>query len=164
MEPAPIITVQISSSTGTRYLEVLPDSGADISAAGQEVLELLGQHIDNILPSGINPRTVNGMSMIPLGKVPVTIKLGKTTYKDDLHIYPGVSGALISWKAAKGLGILSASYLYPENQPDKDEQLNQIIVIHYSMSPVININDVHTLPNKMAASYPGSREIYTYVY
>ena len=125
MEPAPTITVQISSSTGTRYLEVLPDSGADISAAGQEVLELLGQHIDNILPSGINPRTVNGTSMIPLGKVPVTIKLGKTTYKDDLHIYPGVSGVLISWKAAKGLGILSASYPYPQNQPDKDEQLNQ---------------------------------------
>jgi len=118
MEPAPTITVQISSSTGTRYLEVLPDLGADISAAGQEVLELLGQHIDNILSLDISPRTVNGMSMISLGKVPVTIKLGKITYKDNLHIYPGVSGALISWKTAKGLGILSASYPYPENWSD----------------------------------------------
>ena len=34
-EPAPTIMVQISSSTGTRYIEVLPDSGADISTAGQ---------------------------------------------------------------------------------------------------------------------------------
>ena len=33
--------------------------------------------------------------------MPVTIKLGKQTYQDDLHIYPGVSGALISWKAAE---------------------------------------------------------------
>ena len=41
-EPAPTITVQISSSTGTRDLNVLPDSGADISAAGQEVLAYLG--------------------------------------------------------------------------------------------------------------------------
>jgi len=92
--------VQISSSIGTCYLKVLPDSGADISAARQEVLELLGQHIDNMLPSGINPGTVNGMSMITLGKVPVTIKLEKTTYMDDLQIYPGLSGALISWKTA----------------------------------------------------------------
>ena len=47
-EPALTITVQISLSTGTRHLSVLPDSGADISASGQEVLEYLGQHIDNI--------------------------------------------------------------------------------------------------------------------
>ena len=76
-EPAPTITVQISSSTGTRDLNVLPDSGADISAAGQEVLAYLGHQVDNIPPSYISPRTVNGLSMSPLRKVPVTIKLGK---------------------------------------------------------------------------------------
>ena len=112
-EPAPTIMVQISSSTGTRYIEVLPDSGADISAAGQGILKVLGQHIDDILPSNISPRTVNGTSMIPLGRVPVTIQLAKAVYEDDLHIYPGVSGALISWKAAKGLGILHPQYPYP---------------------------------------------------
>ena len=89
-EPAPTIMVQISSSTGTRYIEVLPDSGADISAAGQGILKVLGQHIDDILPSNISPRTVNGTSMTPLGRVPVTIQLGKAVYEDDLHIYPGV--------------------------------------------------------------------------
>ena len=40
-----------------------PDSGADISAAGQEVLHMLGYHFDNILPSNISPRMVNGSSM-----------------------------------------------------------------------------------------------------
>ena len=107
------IIVRISSSTGVHYLDVLPDSGADISAVGQDVLTLLGQHVGNILPSSISPRTVNGLSIMPLGKVPVTIQLGKAIYKDDLHIYPGVSGALISWKAAKGLGILHPQYPYP---------------------------------------------------
>lgn len=90
--------------------------GVDISAAGQAVLELLGQHIDNILLTGINPRTLNGINMILLSKVPVTIKLGKTNIQGQpSHIYPGVSEALISWKAAKGLDILSVSYLYPDN-------------------------------------------------
>ena len=110
-EPAPTIVLQVTSSTGTHHLDVLPDSGADISAAGQKVLKILGQHVDNILPSDINPRTVNGLSMTPLGRLPVTITLGTKTYQDDLHIYPGVSGALISWKAAKGLGIIIASKL-----------------------------------------------------
>ena len=117
-----MITVQITSSTGTHHLDVLPDSGVDISAAEQEIVEFLSQHINNILHSGINPRTVNRLSMVPIGKLPVTIKLGKTVYKDDLHIYPGVTGALISWKAGKGLHILPESYPYPGNWPARDMQ------------------------------------------
>ena len=80
------------------------------------MLEYLGQHIDNIIPSGISLRTANGLRMTSLGKVPITIKLGEASYHDDLHIYPGVSGALISWKAAKHLGILPASYPYLESR------------------------------------------------
>ena len=136
-EPAPTITVQVSSSTGTRNLDVLPDSGADISAAGQEVLEFLGQHVDNILPSHISPRTVNGLTMTPLGKVPVTITLGKQMYQDNLHIYPGVSGALISWKAAKSLGILSKSYPYPDHSQGTMTQ---------DSYPTMNVNQVDGSP------------------
>ena len=40
-ESKPTIAVQISSSTGTCSLDVLPDSEADICTAGQEVLEYL---------------------------------------------------------------------------------------------------------------------------
>ena len=112
-EPAPTIIVKITSSSGTRQVEVLPDSGADISAAGQETLKDLGQHIDNLLPSHIIARAVNGSCMTPIGKLPVTIQLEERRYTDDLHIYPGVSGALISWKAAKGLGILPDHYPHP---------------------------------------------------
>ena len=149
-EPAPTITVRISSSTGVRYLEVLPDSGADISAAGQDVLAILGQHISNILPSSISPRTVNGLSMMPLGKVPVTIQLGKATYKDDLHIYPGVSGALISWKAAKGLGILHPQYPYPGEWSGKEKPESQTQVA--SMTTPDGVNQ--TIPQNLMAQFP----------
>ena len=54
--------------------------------------------------------------MVPLGKIPITIQLGTLKYKDELHIYPGVTGALISWKAAKGLGILPPYYPQPAVQ------------------------------------------------
>ena len=66
-EPAPTITAQISSSTGTCHLDLLLDPGADISAAGQEILEFLCQHFDNILPLGIDPRTVNRLVWYQLG-------------------------------------------------------------------------------------------------
>lgn len=113
-EAAPTIRVHMSSSSVTRQVEVLPDSGADISAAGQGILKILGQHEDNLLPSSISPRAVNGSYMRPIGKVPIRIQLEGRSYNDDLHIYPGVTGALISWKAAKGLGILPTHYPQPE--------------------------------------------------
>ena len=115
-EAAPTIRINISSSSGTKQVEVLPDSVADISAAGQGILRILGQHVNNLLPSSINPRAVNGSCMTPIGKVPVRLQLEGRSYDDDLHIYPGVTGALISWKAAKGLGILPAHYPQPEQE------------------------------------------------
>ena len=146
-EPAPTITVQVSSSTGTRNLNVLPDSGADISTAGQEVLEFLGQHVDNILPSRISPRTVNGITMTPLGRVPITIKLGRQTCRNNLHIYPGVSGALISWKVAKNLGIWPESYPYPDNSQG---------ALTPDLHPTVSVNQVdgNSTAESLASQFP----------
>ena len=47
--------------------------------------------------------------MSPIGKLPVTVSLNTAQY----HIYPQVNGALLSWKAARGLKILSESYPHP---------------------------------------------------
>ena len=52
-EAAPTIMVKVTSSAGTKFIQMLPDSGADISAAGQELLRHLSHHVDNLLSSGI---------------------------------------------------------------------------------------------------------------
>ena len=102
------------SSERTTLVTVLPDSGADISAAGQTIVDMLGHHLDNLAPSEISPRALNGACMKPVGKITVTISLQGRTCRDDMHIFLGVSGALISWKAAKELGILPSQYPCPE--------------------------------------------------
>ena len=51
--------------------------------------------------------------MYPLGKIPVNLKLGNYEYHDELHIYPNISGTLLSWKACVGLGILPSCYSNP---------------------------------------------------
>ena len=107
----------MTSSERTALPTVLPDSGADISAAGQTIVDMLRHHLDKLAPSEISPRAVNGTCMKPVGKIPVTISLQGWTCRDDMHIFPGVSGAFISWKAAKELGILPPHYPYPEGLP-----------------------------------------------
>ena len=93
--------------------QVHPNASGDTSAAGQELLHHLGHHVDNLLPSGISPRAMNGITMIPVGKIPVTLQSGNRSCKDDLHVYPGMSGALKSWKTARKLAILPANYPHP---------------------------------------------------
>ena len=112
-EPAPVIKILVTSANGSRELEVLPDSGADISAAGKEVLQHLHENITSLLPSTVIPKAVNGTRMHPLGKIPVKFHLGNREYDDELHIYPNMSGALLSWKACRGLGILPDFYPHP---------------------------------------------------
>lgn len=112
-EPAPLIRIQITSSNGSTDFNVLPDSGADISAAGKEVLQHLNEHVDNLCPSPVTPKAVNGTKLYPLGKIPVKFHLDNQEYDDELHIYPNISGALLSWKACKGLGILPDCYPHP---------------------------------------------------
>ena len=43
-------------------------------------------------------------------KISIALQLGDQKCEDEMHIYPGFSGALISWKAAMGLGILPPYY------------------------------------------------------
>jgi len=59
-EPAPLITVSIATHTGTKEVSILPNSGADILAAGTDILETLGYHPFNLLPSRLIPKAVNG--------------------------------------------------------------------------------------------------------
>ena len=114
-EPAPTIEVQVSSSMDKKNIMVLPDSGAEITAAGKDILEYLDHHPHNLLLSTTMPRTVNESSMLPIGKIPITIHLEGKQCTDDLHIIFGNKGCVISWLASEFLEILSTHYPNPTN-------------------------------------------------
>ena len=113
VKPAPTIQAHFSSLNGAAELTALPDSGADISVAGPNTVMALKEHLNNLLPSQVTPRTVSGHTMSPLGKLPVTVSVGGNTYKDDIHIYPQIDGILLSWRTCIGLGILPQHYPQP---------------------------------------------------
>ncbi len=65
----------MATCSRTTSVTVLPDSGADISAAGQAIVGIQGHRLDNLTPSEISQSAANGACMKPLGKIPVTIRL-----------------------------------------------------------------------------------------
>ena len=95
-EPVPTILIGITTNKRFYLAQVLPDSGADISAAGQDLLDHLDEHTDQLVPSQIIPWATNGQKMYSVGKTLVKFQLEEKEYSDEIHIYPNVSGVIIS--------------------------------------------------------------------
>ena len=110
----PPFTVQMTSSTRTSPVTALPDSGADISAARQVIIGILRYHLDNLALSEISPKAVNRACMKQVEKYQLSLVYKVGHIEMTSTFFPGVSGALISWKAAKEMGILPPQYPYPE--------------------------------------------------
>ena len=115
-DPAPTLTVHIKALNGQAMVEALPDSGANICAAGVDFLAHIKEHTLNLLPSEVKPRAVNGSILSPIGSLKAVISVGNRSVEDHFHIYKSVSGVILSWRAAKSLGILPPTY--PEPLPE----------------------------------------------
>ena len=103
------------------FPQVLPDSGADISAAGEHVLPLLNEYKDSLLPSEFTPCAANGQRMHAIGKMRVCFQLAGNEYEEDVYIFTHLHGVIISWRAAKALQLLSPHYLLPPPVPAPSE-------------------------------------------
>ena len=66
IESAPTVKVHVSSLNGHAVVSVLPDSGADVSLAGPSLLQDLKDHPDNLPPSAVSSRAVDGSVMKPM--------------------------------------------------------------------------------------------------
>ena len=90
---------------------MLPDSGADITAADVTTLKQLGEAVDNLLSSQDNAYLMDGLCLRPVGEMTIQITLREVTISETLHIFPTIPGRmLILWKTAQKLRILPESY------------------------------------------------------
>ena len=70
-DPALLICLDIIGANGSCTTKALPDSGADISAAGKTMLSSLNAQVATLLPSKVIPKVVNRTRMFSLGRLPV---------------------------------------------------------------------------------------------
>ena len=99
--PAPTIAIQVTSSSGTKVIEVLPDSGADVhciscSPGDSKYLQpTCWQLVSQSLGSQWHHHDF-------MGEHPSHFAAGQWTCEEDIPIYPGLSGAIISWESSEG--------------------------------------------------------------
>ena len=100
-----------------------------------------------LVPSQIISRAANRQKMHSLGKMLVKFQLGDKEYSDDIHIYPSVSGVIISWKATKALGIL------PEHYPAPLPPVTPTIIVTLHADANINaITPTSTVPTQQGVT------------
>ena len=56
IDPTPSVKVHLHADHGSCHVQVLPNSGAEILAAGEHILPQLNEYKDNLLPSEFTPR------------------------------------------------------------------------------------------------------------
>ena len=87
LNKAPKISLFVEGHSVSAQLNVLPDSGANISAADEFVLTKLGEHIDNLLPPNQHQEYSIGGSILQLiGQTNFKITLGDVTIENTLHL------------------------------------------------------------------------------
>ena len=86
---APTIQVKITHNNKTLPCTVLPDSGADICAAGADFLGKIGMKPDQLNDSKMRPEAVNGQRMKPLGSIDVMIEFMGRHVQEMIHVYRG---------------------------------------------------------------------------
>lgn len=106
--------MNVTTCHGEADIVVLPDSKADICAAGPDLVHALNESMNNLADSNVTPKAVNGSLPHPVGKLPgVEFRINDQVAQADVHIYQSVSGTIVSWAIAKTLGILPACYPKP---------------------------------------------------
>ena len=90
-----------------------PDTGAEISVAGLDILQQIGGHVNNLLPVNVKLVTATNEAMQPIGKMEVLLKYGDHSVIMELIVCSDLKGMLLSWIICKDLGILHPSYPEP---------------------------------------------------
>ena len=116
----PTVQLTISPARGpgkTATVEAVPDSGAEASVAGVELLRALGLQQKNLTHAGQDQlEAANGSPMESLGRLVVQVALDGRTAETTIIFCrqpPGAAGLLLSWFACKQLGILPDHYPRP---------------------------------------------------
>ena len=114
---APTTQISITTLTGpkkTAIITAVPDSGAEATVAGLDVLHTLGLDMNRLEQRGtVNLQAANRTPIESLGKLDVEIELMNRRTRTAIFFCADQDGMLLSWFTSKELGILSQNYPAP---------------------------------------------------
>ena len=91
-------------------VQAIPDTGADCTACGEDILGLIGVHPDNLRAPSLSLKAADGHQYCQVGEFDAKITCGDRSVRDTIHVIKGTTGLLMSWYATRDLGFLPSAY------------------------------------------------------
>jgi len=90
----------------TRSVKWLPDTGSDVDAIGPDILTVLGVRPSDLSTDSAEVVNASGGRLMSLGMFAATLHAGLHQHQTHIHVYEGLSYALLSRNSLRELGIL----------------------------------------------------------
>ena len=137
--PAPKVEVKIEGEVANgATIRATPDSGADRTARGKNILEILGIDENNLREPSIDLTSADGNEMNQIGEFDAVIRAGDKTVVDTIHVFNNISGFYLSWYSSRGLGYLPQEY--PQQITRGDTVAASVVVDeHITRDELINM-------------------------
>ena len=100
------VDTQLEHVVAPRTLRWLPDTGSDVDAIGLCHLSALGGNIVDLTRDPDTVYTADGRSLTSLGRIRATLFTTTTRHTTTVHVYDGLTDALLSRTSLAALGYL----------------------------------------------------------
>uniref|UniRef100_A0A0P4VQ24 RNA-directed DNA polymerase n=2 Tax=Scylla olivacea TaxID=85551 RepID=A0A0P4VQ24_SCYOL len=110
---SPTIKLQVEACGRSGWVECVPDTGADTTVMGDELLRALGLSADDLQPYpelGLNNPDGTSMACRILGSLYATMTYGDTTIQGRIIVMRGLPKPLLSYGHTKQLRIIPQDY------------------------------------------------------
>lgn len=127
-----LVETQLATEPSAVSLPWVPDTGSDVDAIGVDHLTHLGGHPENLADDFDDVMTADGRTLSALGQIQCTLSVGEVSHTTSLHVYGGLSDALLSRRSLEALGFLPegwpqvASLSRSPNEQPSSEHIHQV--------------------------------------
>ncbi|PAA50313.1 hypothetical protein BOX15_Mlig015377g3 [Macrostomum lignano] len=104
------VEVKIRTPDGTKTIAALPDTGAFIDAIPESLMPIVGADMNNLHPSDIKPKAVDGRLLKAKGSIQLQVSMGETELQRTFHVLSGISIMILSREACRDLGIIPRNF------------------------------------------------------
>ena len=93
-----------------RSIEAVPDTGADRTVCGLDMLEILNIDVTNFCDSTTDLRAADGLVVCQLGEFDVVFQCGDIKAHNTVNVIDGTTGLYLAWYTSKALVFLPQDY------------------------------------------------------
>ena len=137
-------------------IEMLPDTGSEVTAADRAFVKKLGMSLNNLSPSDITPMAADARNVGVLGKMNVNLELNDRKSEEEIYIFRSSSGPILSQMACKRLGIVHPEFPLPLGSLKKSDKIEQHETADKPLKPALKENlDSQLTKEGLIAEFPG---------